>query len=251
MIRVVLHQPQELPNIAQVVRAMKNFSLRDLVLVDPREFDAWRIEGIAHRTGDILERVRIVESLDDAIADCVHVAGLTARGRTAKQSYQRPREAAAEILEAEVGGTVAVLLGREDRGLPNEATDRCHRLVTIPADPEYSSLNLGHAAAIMFYELALARGAEARPLKAPRRAAPPATVEHLEQLFSDYERAMDAIDFFKTRRRETVMRTVRDVFHRAPLDEREAKLLRATMIEVWKGVERGERRDRGERGVAE
>ena len=78
---VVLHEPQDLVNIAHVVRAMKNFGLRDLRLVNPREYDAYRVEGIAHQTADVLARVRVCATLEDAIGDCVHVAGFTARGR--------------------------------------------------------------------------------------------------------------------------------------------------------------------------
>ncbi len=237
-ILVVLHQPQDLVNIAHVVRAMKNFGLRDLRLVAPREYDGYRVEGIAHQTQDVLARVRVCDALEEALADCVHVVGFTARGRTAKHTVQRPRAAAAEILERAATGPVALLFGREDKGLDNEALDRCHRVVTMPTSPAYASLNLGHAVVLMLYELALARGDEARPVKLPRRRAPPATVEELERLFADAERALGAIEFFKTRKAETVMRTVRDMVHRAPLDQREAKLLRAMAIEVVKYRER-------------
>src|SRR2546422_1759079 len=98
MIVVVLHEPQDLVNIAHVVRALKNFGLRDLRLVSPREYDAYRVEGIAHQTQDVLARVARFDRLEDALLDCVHVVGFTARGRTAKRNLQRPREAAAEIL---------------------------------------------------------------------------------------------------------------------------------------------------------
>ena len=237
-ILVVLHEPQDLVNIAHVVRALKNFGFRDLRLVRPREFDAYRIEGIAHQTQDVLARVTRYEQLDDALADCVHVVGFTARERSAKRNRQRPREAAAELLAQADVGTVALLFGREDKGLPNDALDRCHRLVTIPTDPAYASLQLGHAVVLMLYELALARGAEARAFKAPRREAPPARVEDLERLFADVAAALEAIEFFKTRQVEGVLRTVREVVHRTPLDEREAKLLRAMAIEVVKYRER-------------
>src|SRR5882724_1579410 len=160
------------------------------------------------------------------------------RGRTAKRNLQRPREAAAEILTRGEAGPVALLFGREDKGLPNEALDRCHRVVNIPTSPAYPSLNLAHAVVLMLYELALARGDEDRPFKAPRREGPPATMEHLERLFADAEAALRAIDFFKTRQAEGVMRTLREVIHRTPLDEREAKLLRAMAIEVVKYGER-------------
>jgi len=238
MIVVVLHEPQDLVNIAHVVRAMKNFGARDLRLVSPREYDAYRVEGIAHQTRDVLARVRVYDALGEALADCIHVVGLTARGRTAKRNLQRPREAAAEVLLRAVEGPVALLFGREDKGLDNDALDRCHRVVTIPSEAAYPSLNLGHAAVVMLYELALARGAEARAHKPPRRTAPPAEAAELERLFDDVAAALRAVDFFKHRSVEAVMRTVREVIHRAPLDQREAKLFRAMAIEVVKHGER-------------
>jgi tRNA/rRNA methyltransferase/tRNA (cytidine32/uridine32-2'-O)-methyltransferase len=234
---VVLHEPQELVNIAHVVRGLKNFGFRDLRLVAPREYDAFRIGGIAHQTHDLLARVAIFETLEAALADCVHVVGFTARGRSAKRNVQRPRDAAAEIVTLWDAGPVALLFGREDKGLTNEALDRCHRVVTIPSDPAYSSLNLAHAVVLMLYELALLRG-DPLAFKVPRRRAEPAPVEQIERLFADLEHALTAIEFFKTRDAEHVLRTVREIIHRAPLDEREVKLLRAMAIEVVKYSER-------------
>jgi TrmH family RNA methyltransferase len=238
MIVVVLHEPQDLVNIAHVVRAMKNFGLRDLRLVSPREYDGHRVEGIAHQTHDVVSRIALFDDLASALADCVHVVGFTARGRSAKRNLQRPRGAAGEILAAAGAGPVALLFGREDKGLANEALDRCHRIVTIPSTPDYASLNLGHAVVVMLYELALARGEEDRPFKEPRRPADAATVAEIERLFDDTARALEAIDFFKIRDREHIMRTVREIVHRVPLDQREAKLLRAMAIEVVKYRER-------------
>lgn len=235
---VALHEPQDLLNIAHVVRAMKNFEVRDLRLVAPREYDAHRIEGIAHQSHDVVSRIARFDDLAAALADCVHVVGFTARGRSAKRNLQRPRRAAAEILDTARGGPVALLFGREDKGLSNEALDRCHRIVTIPTSPAYASLNLAHAVVVMLYELALARGEEERAFKTPRRPAEAATVEEIERLFGDAERALAAIDFFKIRDREHIMRTVREIVHRVPLDQREAKLLRAMAIEVVKYRER-------------
>jgi TrmH family RNA methyltransferase len=238
MIVVVLHEPQELVNIAHVVRAMKNFGQRDLRLVAPREYESYRVEGIAHQTQDVVARVRTYETLDAALADCAHIVGFTARGRTAKRNLQRPREAALEVNALAASAPVALLFGREDRGLDNAALDRCHRVVTIPSDPTYPSLNLGHAVLVMLYELALARGAEEQGYKAPRRPSKPALAADLERLFVDLAQALRVIDFFKTRNEDGVMRTVRELVHRTPLDEREVKLLRAVAIEVVKYGER-------------
>jgi TrmH family RNA methyltransferase len=162
------------------------------------------------------------------------------RSPTAFTSWDSPRDAAGEVAALAEGGPepVALLFGREDRGLSNEALDLCHRIVTIPSDPNYSSLNLAHAVIIMLYELALARGAEAQPFKAPRRPSEPTPTEEIERLFVDVARALREIEFFKTRNADTVMRTMREIAHRMPLDLREVKLLRAIAIEVTKYGER-------------
>src|SRR2546425_1855059 len=188
-VAVVLPEPQDLVNIAHVVRALKNFGFRDLRLVSPREYDPYRVEGIAHQTQDVLARVVRFDRVEDALLDCVHVVGFTARGRTVKRNLQRPREAAAEILTQADAGPTALLYGREDKGLPNEALDLCHRVVTSPTNAAYPSLNLAHAVVLTLYELALARGDDARPFKAPRREGGPATVDDLERLFADAEAA--------------------------------------------------------------
>jgi TrmH family RNA methyltransferase len=233
---VVLQRTQDLVNIASVVRVMKNFAFRDLRLVQPREYDAHRIEGIAHNTGDLLQRVQTFDDLDAALADCTLVVGLTARQRSAKRNALRPREAAPEILSRAKRKPVAILLGPEDKGLTNDELDRCHRTVTIPTNPSYASLNLAQAFTVMAYELFTAE--PVAPLKTPRRAAPAATQEQLEHLFTDVASALGAIDFFKTRQRASVLRTVREVAHRVPVDGREVSLIRAMSIEVVRYLER-------------
>ena len=234
---VVLHRTQDLVNMAVVIRAMMNFGLEDLRLVEPEEYDPHRIEGIAHKSGKILKRVKQFGSLNEALADCTHVAGLSARQRAAKRSMQRPADAAGELLAAEEAGTAALVLGPEDRGLSNEDLDRCHQVITIPTAPEHPSLNLAQAFTVMAYELFQARGAPA-PFKPPRRSAPPAMQAEYERLFADAERALDAIEFFKTRNPALVMRTVREVGQRTAVDQREAKLIRAMCIEVVRYLER-------------
>lgn len=242
---VVLWETQDYVNIAGTIRAMKNFGLSRLRLVSPAEWDPWRIEGIAHDTGDLIAATRIFHSLPDALADCSYVVAMTARERRAKRSVARPRElavelvarAAAEADDAAVG-PIAILFGREDHGLSNAALDLCHRSVTIPTNPEHRSLNLAQAVLLIAYELWLASRDGAQPFKPPRRIAPPADVHLLEKLFADVERALWTVDFFKSRQTESVMRTIRALAHRAELDAREAGFLRAIAIEVVKYVER-------------
>ena len=235
---LVLVGPQDLVNIASAVRVAKNFAIEQIRLVAPEVFDPWRIEGIAHNTADLVSRIEIHESLEAALADCVYAVALSARERTAKRQSLRPRAAAAELMRHAESGPVAFVFGREDRGLTNDETDRCHALVAIPTNPEYRSLNLAQAVAIMCYESWVARGGEGLPVKPPRKAAEPATGAQLEALFADWTSTLWAIDFFKTRQSERVERSIRDIFFRAELDGREATLLRAMALEVVRYLDR-------------
>ena len=234
---VVLHSPQNLINIAVVIRAMKNFGFRDLRRVSPGEFDIRRIEGIAHKTREIVERAKVFDDLDSAVADFTMVVGLTARGRTVRRNVQFVGEAAKELVALGESEKVAVVFGREDKGLANRDLDRCHRIVTIPTIKDHSSMNLAQAATVTLYELFKA-GHVLPEMKRPRRDAPPATREQLELLFRDAEAALRAVEFFKSRNEEAIMRTVREVVHRGPIDEREARLLRAMSLEVIHFLER-------------
>lgn len=234
---VVLHQPQNVINIAVVVRAMLNFGARDLRLVAPAEFDAHRIEGIAHKSGDLIQRAQIHDTLDEALRDCTDVYGLTARGRAAKRNSARPRDAAEEMAALGEGHTVALLFGREDKGLTNDELDRCTRVVTIPTTAAYPSLNLAQAATVMLYSCFVATADP--PFKRPRYPAPPATREEMEQVFADAETALDAIEFFKTpETKASIMRTMRELIHRMAPDQREAKLARAMCREVVNYLDR-------------
>ena len=235
---LVLVNPQDIVNIASAVRIARNFGIERMRLVEPEVFDPWRIEGIAHNTADFVARIEILPSLEAAIADCVSSFVLTGRERAAKRRTLRPREAAAELVRDLAGGPVAIVAGREDSGLTNAELDLCRTVVTIATDPRHPSLNLAQAVAIMAYETWTARGGEALPLKPPRREADPATSEQLETLFADWQRALWAIDFFKTRRSDSVMRSFRELVFRADLDGREASLVRAMGIEVARYLQR-------------
>jgi TrmH family RNA methyltransferase len=235
---VVLNEPQNLVNIAGVVRAMKNMGLSRLRLVQPAEFDAWRIGGIAHRSNDVVEQAQVFDSLPEALVDTVFVVGTTARSRTAQRNYVRPREIAPTIVQHARENLVAILFGREDRGLGNEALDLCHAAAVIPTNPDYSSINLAQAVLLLSYEIFLAHGAEEGPLPRGRRATRPATVEELENTFSALEAGLHRIEFYKAREPSAIMRTLRTVVSRAEPDLQEAGLLRAIGFEMLKYFDR-------------
>lgn len=246
---VVLDQTQDLVNIAGVVRAMKNMGLKHLRLVRPAEFDAWRITGIAHRSDDIVERAEILDTLEEAVGDCVLVVGTSARARTAHRNYGYARDWAREMLRRAPEGKVALVFGREDRGLTNEALDLCHGVAIIPTDPDYSSLNMAQAFLVLAYELFLTSQEELPPLPKGRRVTGPATRERMETMFRALEGGLDRIEFFKARRAESVMRTVRTLLSRAEPDQQEAGLIQAIGFEISSYMDRelGKRgEDRGD-----
>jgi TrmH family RNA methyltransferase len=238
---VVMVEPQDRVNIAGTIRAMMNTGLRRLRLVNPAEWDEYRIEGIAHGSEIVRDRVEFFESLEPAVADAVEVIGTTARRRAMRHSWEHPRDGVQEVMElAGAGrGPVAVVFGREDIGLTNEQLDRCDRIWTVPTDPERPSLNLAQAALLICYELWLAGPGGDKPLPRPRRDALPATSAHLSDVFTDIDRQLQAINFYRGGKNpEAVLRTIRAIIRRAGVDEREANLIRAIAARSRRTIER-------------
>jgi TrmH family RNA methyltransferase len=232
---VVLYRPQKLVNIAGAIRAMKNMGLQRLRLVRPSEYAPADIEGIAHRSADVLAATTLHSSLDDALSDAVYVAGTTARTRELAPQPLTPRQAAPALLARAAQGTVALLFGPEDNGLRAEELDRCHCVLRIPTDPHYRSLNLAQAVLIVAYEL---WQAHEQPAPAAIRSTQPANAAQLEGLFDAAERALWGIEFFKSGSSAAIMRSLRSLIHRADLDAREAALLRAMALETLEFLRR-------------
>ncbi len=235
---VVLNEPQNLVNIAGAVRAMMNMGLKRLRLVRPAEFDAWRIGGIAHRSEEVTDQAEIFETLPEAVKDATFVLGTTARARTAHRNYVRPRDVGGKVVDHAQGGTVALLYGREDRGLDNDALDLCHAVAVIPTDPDYSSLNLAQAVLLLTYEIFLSAEGEWDPLPRGRRSTRPATVEELENTYAALADGLHRIEFYKAREPAAILRTLRTVISRAEPDLQEAGLLRAIGFEIGKYLDR-------------
>jgi TrmH family RNA methyltransferase len=239
-VHLVLDQPQNLVNVAGVIRVMKNMGLTHLRVVQPAEWDPWRITGIAHRTDDLVEATGHFDTLEEAVSDCVFVLGTSARSRTAHRNYGYARDWARELVARAPDGPVAIVFGREDRGLSNQALDLCHGVAIIPTDAAYSSLNLAQASLILAYEVFLAAHADVGLPALPRgkRTTGPATRQRLETMFRALEGAMDRVEFFHAREAESVMRTFRTLFARAELDQQEAGLVQAMGFEIQKYLDR-------------
>jgi tRNA/rRNA methyltransferase/tRNA (cytidine32/uridine32-2'-O)-methyltransferase len=239
-IRLVLWEPQDPVNIGATVRVMKNMGLDDLVLVKPVRYDPDKLERIAHNTRDLAGRIVHADTLAAAIGDCSVVYAFAGKVRAANWPLIAPREMAERALvriDEDPGARVALLFGREDHGLSNEALDQSTAVVTIPTT-EHMSLNLAQAVLVAAYELHLAAADNRRRLPRRRTQAPPPSVEEREYAMLRIERALRAIAFLDTREPELVLRAVRALVGRAEPNRRELGMLQAMAVEVERTVER-------------
>lgn len=239
-VAVVFHRPQDPVNLAATVRVMKNMGLSDLRLVQPMPYDPWRIEGVAHGTRDLVDRIRHFDSLPEALADCVYVAAFGAKRRAHRWPVTSPRALAPVAVAKTAEGKVALVFGQEDHGLPNEAIDLAHVLVAIPTT-EHASLNLAQAVLIAAYELHLEAGDATRTVARHRHQAALPKHEEWERALGDIDRSLAAIAFYRTRNAEHIMRSVRSLLNRAGPDSRELTLVRAMAIEVLRTIDRVKR----------
>jgi tRNA (cytidine32/uridine32-2'-O)-methyltransferase len=241
-LRIVLVGTQHPGNIGSAARAMKTMGISRLMLVAPLQFPHPEAYALAAGANDVLEAAVRVETLAEAVADCRLVLGCTARSRRIALEQWHPRQAAAQCLVvAGEGDEAALVFGRERTGLDNDELQLCHAAVHIPANPDYSSLNLAAAVQVLAYELrvgwsdALAETPVA-PVGASKadgdRTEPLATHAELEGFFSQLADTLDAIDFHKGRTPATAMRKFRRLFLRAGLDARDVRLLRGMLADA-------------------
>ena len=244
-LRVVLVGTQHPGNVGSAARALKTMGLSRLVLVAPERAPNAESSALAAGADDLLEGAATFDTLAEAVADCRLVLGCTARSRRVALEELLPRDATARIVAAAAeGAEVALVFGRERTGLDNEELQLCHAAVHIPANPDYSSLNLAAAVQVLAYEMRLALLASASPAEPgmqphQSRGMPhdtprdtPATHAQLEGMFAQFGETLDAIDFHKGRAPESAMRKLRRLFLRADLDEREVRLLRGILSDA-------------------
>lgn len=217
------------------MRAARNFGVTDIRLVNPATADPHTISVSAPRSEELIAQIKRYATLDDAVKDCVRVIGTSARGRRGNWPVLHPSEAAQTAHAAP--GKVAFLFGREDWGLSNEAMDRCDAMINIPTNPDYSSLNLGQAVLLVLWECFNATGAEV----SQNAEFPLASREQVERMLGQAITTLDFVEYFKSGGREHVIRSIRSVFLRAALDEREL----AIWFGLWKEIPAFFRRTQG------
>ena len=235
-VRIVLVNTSDCRNIGSVARAMKTMGLSDLILVDPIEMPNGQAQALAAGATDVLANAKVVSSLEEAINDCGLVVGASARSRTLPWPMLEPRGCGEKLVSEASKHPVALVFGRESRGLTNEELQLCHFHVQIPANPEYSSLNLAMAVQTLSYEvrtsylLSLEADYQHKIKSEDEEEYP--VVEETERFYQHFENALKATGFIVPSHPGLVMTKLRRLFNRARPDMKEVKMMRGILASI-------------------
>jgi len=213
----ILVEPKESGNIGSAARAMKNMDLNNLRLVNPPSLDTDEARMFAHGSREILKAAKSFTSLEEAVSDMQYVVGTTRRRGRRRGAYVPVDQGTGRLYEIAAANKVAVLFGREDRGLFNDEVDRCGFLMTIPANKKQPSINLAHTVMIIAYELSMA-GIKDRGLAKDGEllfARPPKLVDQkaTSLLYERMEKAMRMIEYIPHDGDLTGRKTMQNIKH--------------------------------------
>jgi tRNA/rRNA methyltransferase len=243
-IRIVLVRPRGSGNIGSVARAMKNMGQTELAIVGKARTRSFWARAMAVHGRDILANAKSYDSLRQAIADCVLVVGTTCRSGLYRRHSQTPREVAPEIIAAARNGKVALIFGPEDHGLSNKDLEHCQLLMTIPAHPDYPSLNVAQAVVVCLYEVYLASLAASHDSGIQRAPA-----EDIERLFDRMRKVLLKIGFLDSENPEHMLLAFRRILGRAGLEDKDVRIFTGLFRQIewyvghgWKVIEEKEKR---------
>jgi tRNA/rRNA methyltransferase len=225
-IRIVLCQTSHPGNIGSAARAMKTMGLQHLYLVKPDKFPDKQATALATGASDLLENAIVTETLSVALTGCAFVIGMSARKRYLSHELVNVRDAALQAFKIAASQPVAFVFGTEMSGLTNAELDCCQLLAMIPANPEYSSLNLAAAVQVMCYELRMA--VLEGKLNAPE-GLQLATNEDLERFYSHLEETLIKIGYLNPNAPKKLSERLRRIYARARLEKEEVNLLRGVL----------------------
>ncbi len=240
-IRVVLVHTTHSGNIGGVARAMKNMGLRNLTLVKPLEYPAPEAEWRAASAIDVLEQASVVETVAEAVADAQFIVGTSARERRIPWPVQDARQCASRVVDnAHAGEQVAILFGREDRGLLNEELELCNLHCHIPTHEDYPSLNLAMAVQLVAYEIRMKTLEDTLPVEEDAHWDTPfATAKDMQHFYTHLEETLIEIGFLDPGAPRQLMRRLKRLYNRVRLDEMELNILRGTLAETQKSLKTG------------
>lgn len=246
-IKIVLVNTSHPGNIGAAARAMKNMTLSELTLVSPEEFPSGVAVGRAASAVDILEQATVVDSLQEAIADCSLVIGTSARSRSIPWPMLTPRECGEKAVTEAARHRVALVFGREDSGLNNDELQLCHYHVQIPANENYSSLNLAAAVMVLCYEVYSAsleqenKDGEGENARVSAGDSQPwdqelCSAEQMEHFYKHLEDVLVSLDFHDRENPRQLMQRLRRLYGRIRIDAMEMNILRGILTHTQQRI---------------
>ncbi len=241
---IILCEPQLGENIGTAARAMANFGVKDLRIVNPRE--GWpneKARSAASRADHVIDNVQVFETAEAAVADLQFVYATTARNRELAKSVRGPDEAGRTLAGfGSQGARTGLMFGRERWGLNNDEVALADEIVTLPVDPEFASLNIAQAVLLLCYEWRIKTMGEVLPFGAPD--AMPAPKDDLIRLFEHLEGALDGAGYFRPPEMRPVMElNLRAIFGQARLNEQQVRTLRGVVAALEGRKTRPRKRD--------
>lgn len=241
-IRIVLVETSHPGNVGAVARAMKNMLLESLYLVQPKQFPDSHAMARSSGAIDVLNNAVVCDSLAEAVSDCRLIIAASARSRSIPWPTTTAPEAAQKLIDASQQGPVALVFGREDRGLNNEELDHCHCMVQLPANPDFSSLNIAAAVQVFSYEIRKTFLAGFSQHPNPSSAEPagpseldddkPASSLNIKRLFNHLESTLVQVNFMPAHRTRTLMRKLMRFFYKSQITEEEVRIFRGILTEL-------------------
>lgn len=235
-VKVVLVGTSHSGNIGSAARAMKVMGLTNLVLVDPQCSIDEQALALAAGAADIAQNAAIVDTLNEAVADCALVVGSSARSRTLEWPMLEPRTCGQKFVEQGHNAPVALVFGRERTGLTNEELQTCHYHVCIPANPEYSSLNLAMAVQTLSYEIRMAYLESQQSQFVLQEQVEYPRHKELEMFFTHLEKVAQQTQFISEEQPGKVMNKLRRLFNRARPEAQEINILRGILTAIEKRI---------------
>lgn len=233
-VRIVLSHTSHPGNIGATARAMKTMGLKKLCLINPASFPDKEAEARSAGAWNILNEAVVCNSLDEALQGTTLAAAITARSRNLSHEVADSRQGAMELLEHAVHHQAALVFGTEMSGLTTAEISKCRMIIHIPADPDYSSLNLASAVQVMAYELRMALLAGSESSIPPARSSPPATFDEIEFFYQHLEQSMIRSGFLDPAEPKRLMQRIRRLFARTRLEKEEVNILRGILTTLEK-----------------
>ena len=234
-VKIILIETSNSGNIGSTLRAMKTMGFGNLCLVNPKKFPSEEVTALAANASDLINTVEVVNNLEEALDGCNLVVGTSSRDRKVPWPNESIISASPKIIaEADKDNTVAILFGREDRGLTNDELQRCNLHVHIPANEDYPVLNVAMSVQVICYQLLIDKTLCSEVKKNTHWDVPLAETNHVNRLIEHFTEVAEKLEVFNKGNPRQIGARIKRLFTRIGLDEMEVNFMRGFLSAIEK-----------------